>query len=251
MALSQADLTKDVKGVLPVANGSIGGVNRPTGTSYTLAAGDNRTLITFNNASAIAVALPDPATLPATFVCWMVNLGAGQVTLTPAAGEIDVAASATLDQSEGLTLFGDGTDYWTVRGGSSSSSGSPSASNTVVTTASLATGAAESGSVTVFKSFTLLAIAFSCKARVELYSAAAARNADASRVWGTAPTAYAQNELICDVQNSDGPRTWVMSPAALGFNTDSPRTSTIYYRITNLDTAQAVTITLTVLQMES
>lgn len=127
----------------------------------------------------------------------------------------------------------------------------PSRSTAGITTGSLATNASESGSVSIFKGFEVLEIQFSCKARVRLYSTADARDADASRAWGTIPTLYAQNELICDVQKSDGSGTWVMSPAALGFNVDSPVTDEIYYRITNLDTAQAVTTTFTVLQMES
>ena len=131
------------------------------------------------------------------------------------------------------------------------SSAVPSATTVAITTAVLATNASESGSATIFKSFTLLEVQYSCKSRVRLYSTAASRDADASRAWGTIPTLYAQNELISDTQESAGAATWIMSPTALGFNADGPRTTTIYYRITNLDTSQAVTATLAVLQMES
>jgi hypothetical protein len=230
-----------------------GGVNAQTGTSYTIVADDNRKLVTLDNGAAVAVTITAAATLGDGFKCSVENLGAGIVTLTPASGTIDGAGSLDLDQNQGVSIWSDGTNFYTVRGiGGSGGSGSvPAATTAAITTASLATNASESGSVTVFKSFLLLKIQFSCKARVELYSTAAARDADASRVWGTIPTLYAQNELICDVQMSSGSGTWIMSPSAPGFNADATRSTTIYYRITNLDTAQAVTATLTALQMES
>lgn len=248
MPPSVVDLTRDVRNVLPVTNGGAGGnVNAQTGTSYTIVSGDNRKLITFNNAAAVTVSLTSAATLGNLFICWVENLGAGAVTISTVDG-----GSLVLSQNQGASIWSDGTSFFSERGMGSGGGGAvPSATTKTITTASLATNASESGSTTIFKSFMLLKVQYSCKARVELYSTAAARDADASRAWGTIPTLYAQNELISDTQESAGAATWVMSPAALGFNADSTRTTTIYYRITNLDTAQAVTVTFTVLQMES
>jgi len=330
MPHTQVDLTLEVKNVLPVVNGGAGGnVNAQTGTSYTIVAADNRKLVTFENSSPVTAILTSAASLGNLFVCWVENLGAGTVTITPSTGAIDGAASLALAQNQGTSIWSDGSNFFTERGMGSGGGGgvssldgitgavvlspgnaisvtdnspstgdieiasptfvasgashapgsvpdpgatagttrllredaswqvpsgggsSPSATTATITTASLATGASESGSVAIFRSFMLLEVQYSCKARVELYATAAARTADASRAWGTIPTLYAQNELISDTQESTGAATWVMSPAALGFNADSPRTTTIYYRVANLDTPQAVTITLTVLQMES
>lgn len=253
MPVSLVDLTRDVRNVLPVANGGAGGnVNAQTGTSYTIISADNRKLVTLNNAAAVAVTITAAATLGNLFVCWIENLGAGIVTLSPASGTIDGSASLALTQNQGVSIWSDGANLWTERGMSAGGGGSvPIATTKAITTASLATGASESGSIAVFKSFLLLEVQYSCKARVRLYSTASARDNDASRAWGTIPTLYAQNELISDTQMSSGAGTWAMSPAAIGFNSDTTRTTTIYYRITNLDTTQAVTITLTVLQMES
>lgn len=129
----------------------------------------------------------------------------------------------------------------------------PSRSSYAKTTATLATNASESGSFAVAKSFYLLTITFSCKARVTLYSTAAAQSADASRAWGTVPLEYTEHEVICDVQVATGsfPFTWIMSPAAVGFNADGTPSTSIYYKITNLDTSQAVTITLAALPLET
>lgn len=94
-----------------------GGVNGQTGTSYTIVEGDNRKLVYLNNASAVAVAVDPSANLGSAFFCWLENLGAGTVTLTPNATEtIDGAASLTLGQNEGIMLFSDGSNLFTSRG---------------------------------------------------------------------------------------------------------------------------------------
>ena len=86
-----------------------GGVNAQSGTSYTVDETDNRKLVNFNNASAVAVAITASATLGNGFFCWLENLGSGTVTLTPDGSEtIDGASSLTLDQDQGLMLFSDG-----------------------------------------------------------------------------------------------------------------------------------------------
>lgn len=129
----------------------------------------------------------------------------------------------------------------------------PSRSTAAVTTGTLATDASESGSFAVGKSFYLLEITFSCKARVTLYSTAAKQSADSARTWGNQPVEYTEHGVITDVQVVDGsfPVTRLMSPAAVGFNGDGPATTDIYYKITNKDSSQAVTITLTVLPLET
>ncbi len=55
-------------------------VNAQTGTTYTLVAGDNGKIITLNNAAAITLTVP--STLPTGFNCTIIQLGAGQVTVT-------------------------------------------------------------------------------------------------------------------------------------------------------------------------
>ena len=56
-------------------------VNNQTGTTYTIQASDNGNVITFDNAAAIAVTLPD--TLDTNFQCTVVQVGAGVPTVTP------------------------------------------------------------------------------------------------------------------------------------------------------------------------
>lgn len=70
-------------GVLPLS-GYSAVTNAQTGTTYTLAASDTGKVVTLSNASAITLTLPN--SLPAGFVCTVVQKGAGQVTFSAAAG---------------------------------------------------------------------------------------------------------------------------------------------------------------------
>jgi hypothetical protein len=71
-------------------------VNAQTGATYTLLAKDNGKTITLSNASAITLTVPSG--LPAGFSCFIVQLGAGQVTI--------VASGTTLRSRVGLTTGG-------------------------------------------------------------------------------------------------------------------------------------------------
>lgn len=92
------------------------GVNIQTGTTYTVVAGDNAKLITFANASPVAVTVPIASSLPTNFACAIENRGPGQVTLTPTTSTIDGAASLVLSAGQGVLIYSDGTNYFTMRG---------------------------------------------------------------------------------------------------------------------------------------
>jgi len=92
-------------------------VNAQTGTSYTIVTGDGGKLVTFNNASAVAVTLPQAsATFPNGWLVDIQNLGAGLVTITPTTSTIDGASSIVISQNEGIRIFSNGTNYFTQRG---------------------------------------------------------------------------------------------------------------------------------------
>lgn len=93
-------------------------VNSQTGTSYAILDTDGGGLVTFNNASPVAVTIAQANS--STFVNgWSVklqNIGAGTVTLTPATSTVNGASSITLKQNQGLELVSDGSNYFAVRG---------------------------------------------------------------------------------------------------------------------------------------
>jgi hypothetical protein len=114
-------LTANGTGSDPSFKYALGGRNAQTGTTYTLQQSDRGKVVTLNNGSAVAVTLPNANTLDSTFLCFVVNLGAGTATLTPTTSTIDGLASLALTQYQAVALFGDGTNYVTDRGASSGS----------------------------------------------------------------------------------------------------------------------------------
>jgi hypothetical protein len=152
--------------------------------------------------------------------------------------------------SASSSTFWRGDGVWATPPGTSGS-GLASRTTAAVTTASLATSAAETGSVVMAKSLAVMKIVSSCKARVQLYATAAQRDADAGRAAGTDPTSGTQHGVIVDLYLNDaGQLSWLLSPSAEGSNGDVSPSTSIYYRVTNLDTVQAVTVTVTYLPLE-
>lgn len=92
-------------------------VNAQTGTTYTVLSGDQGKLVTFSNASSIAVTQPQAgASFPAGWTVSFRNLGAGTVTVTPTTSTVDGAANFTLTTGQGVDLYSDGTNYFTQPG---------------------------------------------------------------------------------------------------------------------------------------
>src|ERR1043166_1596901 len=90
------------------------GINAQTNTSYTIADTDAWTLITYNNAAAVAVTLPQAgasAQFASGHVTFHRNLGAGVVTITPATSTINGGAILILRQYEHAVIISDGTNY--------------------------------------------------------------------------------------------------------------------------------------------
>ncbi len=121
-------------------------INAQTGTTYTVVKGDRCKLVTFTNASSIAVTLPQAGAtsgFESGFTFQAVSLGAGTVTITPTTSTIDGAASITLDQYQGIHIFTDGTNYFTNRGRPDSDIGDPdynSGNQTITAAGSLTLG---------------------------------------------------------------------------------------------------------------
>jgi hypothetical protein len=100
------------------------GINAQTGTTYTTVLDDNGKLVTLANASAIAVTIPlnSSVTYPIGAQINMVQLGAGQVTVSGAGGVTVVSTGATAAtpktraQYSTLTAVQTSTDNWLVMG---------------------------------------------------------------------------------------------------------------------------------------
>lgn len=127
-------------------------INPQTGTSYAVLTTDAGKLITFSNASAVAVSLSVATTtgFTAGFSFDVQNKGAGTVTITPTTSTVNGSATLVLTTNQGCTVLSDGTNYQvsacTAVGGGGGGSGTVASSTTgqipVYTGATTVTGGA-------------------------------------------------------------------------------------------------------------
>ena len=93
-------------------------VNTQTGTSYTLVLTDSGKQVTFSNASAIALTVPENASVAFAIgvKITLINLGVGVVTVAGTGAAVVSASSTdtTLNQYAVATLIKTGTDAWTL-----------------------------------------------------------------------------------------------------------------------------------------
>lgn len=88
-------------------------ISAQTGTSYTMLSSDMGKLVTFSNASSIAVTLPQAGTTGFEYgkAFDVQNKGAGTATITPTTSTINGAASLAIPQNRGCSIYSDGTNY--------------------------------------------------------------------------------------------------------------------------------------------
>ena len=95
----------------------------------------------------------------------------------------------------------------------------------------------------------LFKIVTSCEAWVRIYTDSTSRTSDASRSIGTDPVPG--SGVIAEVLTTTGYLTQLITPGIFGFNNDGTPSTNIYLAVTNYNaSAQAVTVTLTMIQME-
>ena len=166
----------------------------------------------------------------------------GTVTLG-AVGNVSITGGSS---GQILTTNGLGVLSW---GTVSGLVGLSTRTTVTTTTASLANNANANANITGYKSYVLLKIQTSAAAWVRIYSDDASRTADASRTSNTDPAPGAG--IIAEVITTSA-QTILISPGSYGFNNESTPTTTIPINITNLSgSAAAITVTLTVLQLEA
>ena len=111
-------------------------VNAQTGTSYTIASTDCGKQVTFDNASAVAVTVPQATGTFSTCQFDVTNTGVGTVTLTPTTSTINGAISLAIAQNRQCTLNSDGTNWQVIGCTALVTGGSGTPENVQVFTAS-------------------------------------------------------------------------------------------------------------------
>lgn len=129
----------------------LGGVSGKT-ANYTAVVGDHGTLLTFNSSSAVTLTLPNANTLQSNFFAAIENRGSGTLTITPTTSTLDGASSLAVIQNQGCIVFGDGTNYFTMRGISGTSGG---LSGTSSKTANYTSVSADNGKLLVMNGSSL------------------------------------------------------------------------------------------------
>lgn len=100
-------------GPVPPTPGTILGsfpVNLQTGTTYAIVSSDRCKFVKFSNAAAVAATLPGTV-LPNGWATFVEDRGAGGLTITPSAGQIDGGSSVTLARNVPAIIFSDGSNY--------------------------------------------------------------------------------------------------------------------------------------------
>ena len=116
-------------------------------------------------------------------------------------------------------------------------------------TSTIANGAAENITITGFKSYALLKIQTSAAAWVTIYSDTGSRLSDAARLENTDPSPG--SGVIAEVIHTSGTTTKI-TPGTIGWNDDATPSTNIYLKVVNKSgSTAAITVTLTLLQLET
>lgn len=112
------------QGVLVMSNGTNYSTERgrqpgvPTAktANYTLTVADYGGLVVFNSSSNLVLSVPQATStgFGSGWRCSVANRGSGTLTLTPTTSTIDGFSSTQLGQLQGVDLWSDGTNYFTV-----------------------------------------------------------------------------------------------------------------------------------------
>lgn len=142
------------------------------------------------------------------------------------------------------------TGWGTVSGGGGSGTGLGSRTTASTVTNSLSVGFSATTHVVGFRSYVLSKVQTSVPAWVRIYTDSASRSSDLTRAEGNDPIPGAG--IIAEVITTSGALTQLITPGVVGFNNDSPTTSTIYLQVTNKHTgASTVSVSLVLLQLEA
>ena len=165
-------------------------------------------------------------------------------------GTVPTARLGSGTANSGVFLRGDNT--WAAAGGGGSLD---TRGDTSAATGSIAqTASADITIPTRGKSFSLLKVSISAPAWVVLYVDTASRSSDSSRAEGTDP-APGSGVLTEVSTTTSGSSTFLMSPAVLGWNNDTPSPAAqIYAKVTNkraTSGSNAITVTLTTVGLEA
>jgi hypothetical protein len=168
----------------------------------------------------------------------VLDANTGSYTLPTATGSV----LGGIKIGSGLSIDGNGVVT------ASGSSSVPIIQELSGTTASLAADATAELNIVGYKAYSLFKIVSTAESWIRIYTDDVSRDADATRSEGQDP--ISGSGVIAEIRTDGVTNTVLISPGILGFNNDSPRTTTIYLSVTNRSvTPTAITVTLTALKI--
>ena len=183
----------------------------------------------------------------------------GHVIITATGGGGNQNLWATITGDSGFTTANTTTDNLTIAGGTGITTAVTGDTLTISsdigtrgtvagTTSSIANNTSATLDITGHKGYFLYKIQTSAAAWVRIYSDSASRTSDNSRTEGNDPTPG--SGVIAEAITT-GAQTILVSPGAIGFNNETPVTTTIPCAVTNKSgSTQAITVTLTAVPLE-
>lgn len=195
-------------------------------TSDTLVTGDCGTVVTENNAAPVAVGIAQAGSggFASGWFVTLKNKGAGLVTITPTAGNIDGASSLTLKQNQSVDFYADVTNNYTTLPGRPTN---VAAADLVGIGANVATAIN-----------TALSAAGGLTSTVATGTAALGTSAISSNTCGTATTVSAPGVATTDVINpgfnGDPTATVGYTPAAMLTIVPYPTSGNVNFKQCNL-----------------
>jgi hypothetical protein len=161
-----------------------------------------------------------------------------------------VGTAATINFGDNLTVSPISSGIVTVTG---SAGGGGILSRTVVTavTGTIGSGTALNITIPGYKAYALLKVGITSAAWLTIYTDTNSRISDASRSSATDPNPG--SGVIAEVlTTTSGSSTFIMTPGIIGWNNDVTPSTNIYAKIVNNESAAAnITVTLTLVQLES
>ena len=186
-------------------------------------------------------------TLPAIDGSALLNVNASGSGIVVLDDGVNVGSARTVNFGVGLAVTYSASGIATI-----TSTGGSLQSRVIVTgvTTSIANNGIGNTNITGFKSYTLMRVGLSTAGWLRLYTDSASRANDVSRSVGEDPAPG--SGVIAEVVTTGISTTQIISPFVMGGNLDNPADTTIYASIKNLSgTTQAITVNLTILQLEA
>ena len=174
--------------------------------------------------------------------------GGGSLTIQDEGNGLSTAATTLNFVGAGVTASGTGATKTITISGGGGGGALQSRQTFNAATNSIADGAAGNITITAYKTYSLLKIQTSAAAWVTLYTDQASRTADANRSEATDP--LPGSGVIAEVITTAA-ATQIITPATIGWNNESTPVASVYAKVVNKSGgAAAITVTITVVQLE-